>query len=78
MAPFGQAEALRLANSIKANKLLGSFRNLPAVDEKALADILIALGNLTLACPRIKELDINPILIVKGRPVVVDALIVLE
>ncbi|MDI6796030.1 MAG: acetate--CoA ligase family protein [Desulfatibacillaceae bacterium] len=78
MAPFGQAEALRLANSIKANKLLGSFRNLPAVDERALADILIALGNLALACPRIKELDINPILIVKGRPVVVDALMVLE
>ncbi|MDO9111962.1 MAG: hypothetical protein Q7U40_14985, partial [Desulfatirhabdiaceae bacterium] len=38
-----------------------------------LSDILIHLGGLGLACQRIKEIDINPLIVFNGSPIAVDA-----
>jgi acetyltransferase len=46
------------------------------VDKNALADLLVKLGLLSVQLPEIEEIDLNPIVIADGRPVVVDALIV--
>jgi acetyltransferase len=46
------------------------------VDRKALADILVNLGQMALDFPQIEAIDLNPILIRDGQPVVVDALFV--
>ncbi len=42
-----------------------------------LADWLIKLGWLALRFEKIQEIDVNPLLIVNGEPVAVDATIVL-
>jgi hypothetical protein len=43
-----------------------------------MADILLALSQIGTDQPEIREIDINPVKLVKGRPVAVDALLVLQ
>jgi acetyltransferase len=45
-------------------------------DKNALADILVCLGLLSVQFPEVQEIDLNPIVIVEGKPVVVDALFI--
>ena len=44
----------------------------PAVDLDALADVVVAAGNLLLACPDVVELDLNPVLATADSAVAVD------
>lgn len=78
VAPFDHREALDMMAETKAHKLLEALRGMEAVDKDALADILVQLGNIGLELDKIKEIDINPLIIAGSRPVAVDALIVLE
>jgi len=61
----------------KAHKLLEAIRGMEAVDKNILADILVQLGQIGMEQDKIKEIDINPLIISGARPVAVDALIVL-
>jgi acetyltransferase len=74
LAPLSPMEALDQVGDIRAQKLLEAGRGRPAVDRRALAEILIKLGRLALDFPSIAAIDLNPILIRDGLPVVVDAL----
>lgn len=74
LAPLTQGEALDQLAGIRGQGLLDAFRGHPPVDRRALADILVRLGQLALDFPEITEIDLNPILIRDGQPVVVDAL----
>ncbi len=76
LAPFGTTEALNQIVSLRSASLLNGYRGQPVADKDALADILVRLGYLALDCPWIRELDINPVCIRQGQPVVVDALVV--
>ena len=78
LAPLTRPEAGELMNAIEARDLLGAFRGMPAVDTSALGELLMNLGRLALDFPRIREIDLNPIMIVEGRPKVVDALFVMK
>lgn len=78
VAPFDHREALEMMEETKAHKLLEAMRGMEAVDKNALADILVQLGNIGMEQEKIKEIDINPLIIAGSRPVAVDALIVLE
>ena len=51
---------------------------LAAVDRGALADILVRLGELGAAFDQIKEIDLNPLIVQEGKPVAVDATIIVE
>jgi acyl-CoA synthetase (NDP forming) len=77
MAPLSKADALGLVSRIRGQALLDGFRGMPAVDRDALADILVALGDLGLAHPRIREIDVNPLLVGPDGMAAVDATIVL-
>ncbi len=77
VAPLSQSEALDLIGRLRTQKLLNGFRGFPPLDRKALAQILVRLGELGCAYPRIQEIDINPLIVSKGRPVAVDASIIL-
>ena len=77
-APLSHAEALELIGRLKTQKLLNGFRGFPAVDRDALADILVRLGQLGASFPRIKEVDINPLIVCEGLPVAVDATIIVD
>jgi len=79
VAPITESDALEMMEEIRGKKILDSFRGMPAVDKKVLADALIGLGKLGVENDSVKEVDINPLLVNKdGRPVAVDALVILS
>ncbi len=78
LAPLTTGDALEMIETIRAREVLGRYRSMPAVDREALADILVKLGDLALHFPHIREVDLNPIIIVDTKPVVADALMILQ
>jgi len=78
VAPLEKRDALEMMKEIKAHKILEAVRGMPAADMDMLADILINVGRIGLENEAVKEIDINPVIISKGKPVAVDALVVLE
>lgn len=77
-APLGEADALEMMREIRGNKIIDAFRGMAATDTKMLAQMLIGLGRIGLDFQEVKEIDLNPVIIAADKPVVVDALIVLE
>jgi len=77
VAPLQKRDALDMMQEIKAHKILEAVRGLEAVDRQLMADILITVGQIGIENDRIKEIDLNPVIIANGKPVVVDALVVL-
>ncbi|MCJ7547603.1 MAG: acetate--CoA ligase family protein, partial [Deltaproteobacteria bacterium] len=59
-------------------RLLQGFRGMAPLKEEAMADILVNLGMAGVAYPQIEQIDINPVIISKGVPLAVDAMIVLK
>jgi acyl-CoA synthetase (NDP forming) len=78
VAPLEKQDAVEMMLEIKAHKILESVRGMPAADKNMLADMLIAVGRVGIENEMIKEIDINPVIIADGKPVAVDALVVLE
>jgi acetyltransferase len=76
-APLSVVDAQEMIQDIRAKKLLGEFRGMPAVDTTALAGILQGVGFIALLHPEIAEIDLNPIIIAGSAPIVADALFVL-
>jgi acetyl-CoA synthetase (ADP-forming) len=77
VAPLEKFDAMDMMQEIKAHKILDAVRGLEAVDRELLADILIKVGQIGIENEDIKEIDINPVIISRGKPVAVDALVVL-
>jgi len=77
VAPLEKLDAMEMMHEIKGHKILDSIRGMVAADLNILADILIALGRIGLENENIKEIDINPLILSSGKPVAVDALVVL-
>ncbi|AHK78046.1 acetyl-CoA synthetase [Ectothiorhodospira haloalkaliphila] len=46
----------------KVAKLLKEFRNMPAVDEQALEQVLLRVSEMVCELPEIQEMDINPLI----------------
>ena len=78
VAPITTFDAMDMMTNIRGKKILEPFRGKPAVDHEALAEFLIALGRIGLENDAVSEIDINPIKLIEGRPVAVDALVVLD
>ena len=78
VAPIEKQDALEMILEIKARKILEAIRGMEPVDKDVLADILIAIGRLGIENEAVKEIDINPVIISRGKPVAVDALVVLS
>jgi len=77
VAPLSREDAMDMMESIRGKKILDAVRGKPPVDREALADILIAVGQIGMNYDQIREIDINPLKILDGKPIAVDALIVL-
>ncbi len=78
MAPLSRCDALEMIEGLSSRVLVGPYRNMKPADREAIADILVQLGQIALDFPRIKEIDLNPIIIAEGQPKVADALIIIE
>jgi len=79
VAPLTERDALEMMDEIKGKKILEAFRGMEAADRETLAKSLVALGQIGLDHEMVKEIDINPLILTReGRPVAVDALVVLD
>jgi acetyl-CoA synthetase (ADP-forming) len=78
IAPLKKRDALEMMQDIQAKKILEPIRGMPAADKDLLADMLMTVGRIGLELEMIKEIDINPIIISAGKPVAVDALVILD
>ncbi len=76
-APLKESDAMEMMREIKGNKIIDALRGMEAVDIKTLAGMLIEIGRIGLEYNRVREIDINPVIIHQSKPVVVDALIIL-
>lgn len=68
----------RLIEETRVAKLLSGYRNRAPIDMAALEAMLLQLSQLAVDIPEIAELDINPVIVKNGIPVVVDARILLR
>ncbi len=78
LAPLTKDDALDMIGSLHSRALLGNYRGMQEADTEALADLLVRLGRIALDFPVIREMDLNPLIIVDGRPKVADALMILN
>lgn len=75
-APLEKRDALEMMREIKGKKILDAVRGMNAANIEVLANILINVGRIGIENDNIKEIDINPIILSKGQPIAVDALVV--
>jgi acetyl-CoA synthetase (ADP-forming) len=75
LVPIARVDAEEMIDDLATQALLGPFRGEPAVDRDALADVLLALSTAAEADPTIVSADLNPLIVVDGRPIAVDALV---
>jgi acetyl-CoA synthetase (ADP-forming) len=75
LVPIDRADAEDMLDELATQRILGEFRGEPAVDRNAVVDVLLGLSAASQAHPDVVSVDVNPLLIVDGRPVAVDALV---
>ena len=66
LAPLSKAQGRDLLDRLPAQKLLNGFRGAQPADREALAEMLSSLGRFGAANPRIREIDLNPVIIRPG------------
>ena len=72
-ANLSKDQALAMIKQLRCLPLLMGWRGAKPADLDALADIVVSIGRLALADIGLQELDINPLMLVNGRFVGVDA-----
>jgi acyl-CoA synthetase (NDP forming) len=78
LVPLNREEIPGMVSNLKGYVLLKGYRGSKPVNMESLADWLIKLGWLAINFEKIREIDVNPLLIVNGEPVAVDATIILR
>ncbi|CAN5264137.1 acetate--CoA ligase family protein [soil metagenome] len=76
--PVSDVDAAEMIDDLATQALLGEFRGELAVDRKALAGVIVALSAAAEGDPRIVSADLNPLIVVNGASVAVDALVELD
>jgi acetyl-CoA synthetase (ADP-forming) len=75
LVPITEIDAADMIDGLRSHGLLGPFRGEPAVDRDALVEILLGLSRAVESDPEIVSVDLNPLVIVDGVPLAVDALV---
>ncbi len=61
VAPLTGRDATEMVRTIKGYRLLTGYRGQPAVDLKAIEEVLLRVSQLVEAIPQINEIDLNPV-----------------
>ena len=77
LVPLDAPAALDMIGDLRTRELLAEFRGEPAVDRDALARVILGVADAMVANPGIVSIDLNPVAIVDGRPIALDALCVM-
>jgi acetate---CoA ligase (ADP-forming) subunit beta len=75
LVPIEPVDAEEMIDDLALQALLGEFRGEPAVDRAAVANVLLGLSRAAIERDDLASADLNPLLIVDGRPVAADALV---
>ena len=75
LVPISRTDAEEMLDQLATQALLGPFRGEPAVDRAAVVDVLVGLSEAAQATPQLVSADLNPLIVVDGRPVAADALV---
>ncbi len=78
LVPITEVDAAEMIDDLSTQRLLGEFRGEPALDRGALIATLVALAEVGTSEPGLKSADLNPMILVEGRPVAVDALLEID
>jgi len=73
LPPLNHRLAMDLIQRTKVHKLLGPFRNMPAVNMDQLVNVLLGVSSMACELPWIQEMDINPLIMDENGIVAVDA-----
>lgn len=75
LVPITLLDAQEMIEDLVTQRLLGEFRGEPEVDRSALCSVLIGLSDAVVANGGIVSIDVNPLIVVDGKPIAVDALV---
>ncbi len=79
LLPVTEDDALQMLDELRGKALLDGFRGAPAVDRRAAARAIVAIGDAALALgPELLCLEVNPLLATQGRIEALDGLTVWE
>jgi acetyl-CoA synthetase (ADP-forming) len=75
LVPIARVDAEEMIDDLETQRLLGEFRGEPAIDRDRLTDVLMGLSDAAVARTDLVSADLNPLIVVDGAPVAVDALV---
>lgn len=78
LPPLNHRLATDLINQTRVSKMLGDFRNMPAIDMEMLVDVLLSVSGIACELPWVQEMDINPLIVDDQGIVAVDARIMVD
>jgi acetyl coenzyme A synthetase (ADP forming)-like protein len=70
--PLGAADAGEMIGELRGSKLLRGYRGAPKSDEQSLQQVLLRVSELVTAAPEIRELDLNPVIVLPTGVCVAD------
>ena len=73
LPPLDALLARRMIAETRIARLLAGYRDRPAADIDALADVLVRVSDLIVSHREIRELDINPLLVDESGVIAIDA-----
>jgi acetyltransferase len=78
LPPLTEPDVVEMVSELKGKALLKGYRGSKPVRMKSLSQWLIKLGGLAMTFHKIREIDVNPLSVVEGEPIAVDATIIFE
>ena len=75
LVPIDEVDAGEMIDDLATQRLLDEFRGEPAVDRRALIEALVSLAQVGEQEADIRSIDLNPMILVDGKPIAVDALL---
>jgi acetyltransferase len=78
LPPLNRTLAVRMMEETRAYSLLKGQRGRKAADMDLLEEMVVRLSQMLVDYPEIAELDMNPVIIKNGKPLAVDARVVVE
>ncbi len=78
LLPLDRKLARDLMRQTRINRLLEGYRDRPAADLDAIVTVIVRLGELVVAHPEIREIDINPLLADDAGTLALDARVRVE
>lgn len=78
LAPLDHHGAEKLIGEIRGRKILKGFRGMLPLETSQMAQLLVNLSRLGVENSAIQQIDINPVAVTGGKPVAVDANLIIS